>query len=196
MLAVILTIYGAMSTMLTSCSDVIDNPATPAPAPLNDKLVGQWLAMEEAEAGRYDIPGNLYEITYVTLQENGRGSYLFFVVNEDREVIERDDMQQACAFSFSTTADGNAVISARETINNLKLENDLTLSFENEVMKADDGEHVHAMHHPNRLEEAQLTLWWEALKFGGGPEAAYNINDPDFNATNWRSQKVIYIYDG
>lgn len=42
----------------------------------------------------------------------------------------------------------------------------------------------------------QLTLWWQALNFGGGPDEAYNINDPDFNATNWRSQKVIYIYDG
>lgn len=127
MFAVILTINGAMSMVLTSCSDVIDNPANPTPAPLNDKLVGQWLAMEEAEAGRYDIPGNLYEITYVTLQEDGKGSYLLFVVNEDREVIDRDDMQRACAFSFSTTADGNAVISARETINDLELENDLTL---------------------------------------------------------------------
>ncbi len=196
MFAVILTINGAMSMVLTSCSDVIDNPANPIPAPLNDKLVGQWLAMEEAEAGRYDIPGNLYEITYVTLQEDGKGSYLLFVVNEDREVIDRDDMQRACAFSFSTTADGNAVISARETINDLELENDLTLSFENDVVKADDGEHVRTMHHPNVLEEAQLTLWWQALNFGGGPDEAYNINDSDFNATNWRSQKAIYIYDG
>lgn len=196
MLAAILAICGTMSTVLTSCTENIDNPVIPNQTPVKEELVGQWIMMDDAEGGYDDLPGSVHEITYVHLDEDGRGSYLYFVVDDDRNVLEGEDMQYACAFSYTTTADGNVIISSREAIENFEAEDDVTLRYEKNCLIASDGEDDYKMHHPNEIEEAQMTVWLDALHFGGNVEEAYNINDDYFNATNWRKQNAIYIYDG
>lgn len=114
MLAAILTFCGTMCITLTSCTEGIDNPVVPNQALLKEELVGSWISMVDADEGYYGIPGNLHEITYIHLDEDGKGSYLFFLVNDNLEVIDDDNTQFACAFNYSTTADGKVLVSARK----------------------------------------------------------------------------------
>lgn len=195
MLAAIMTICGA-TTMLTSCTESIDNPVTPTNPLLKEELVGQWILMEDAGEGYYGIPGNLHEIVYLNLENDGKGSYLFFVVDDDRQVIDDDKTQSACAFKYSTMTGSDVLISDRETIEDFQLESDLTISYDQGRLMVNDGEYTYKMHRLNDLERAQMTLWYEGLHLGGDAEDAYNINDADFNATSWRAQKSLYIYDG
>ena len=196
MLAAILTVCGSMSMILTSCTESIDNPVIPTNPQLREELVGQWIMMEDAEEGFYGIPGNLHEIVYLNLDSDGKGSYLFFVVNDDREVIDDDNTQSACAFKYTTTTGGDVIVSDRATIEDFQLESDITLSFDHGRLMVDDGEYTYKMHRLNDLEREQMTLWYEGLHLGGDTEDAYNINDDTFNATSWRAQNSIYIYDG
>ena len=47
-------------------------------------------------------------------------------------------------------------------------------------------------------QDAQYQQWMRELGFGFSDDdaAGYNINDKDINATNWRDQAGLYIYDG
>ena len=195
-LAAILTFCGAMCMSLTSCSESFDTPVNPSEALLKQELVGQWISMVDADEGYYNIPGNLHEITYINLEDNGKGSYLFFLVNDNFEVIDDDNTQFACAFDYSTTATGKVLVSARKAIDDFELEKNITLSYDNDCLLADDGDYVFKMNHLNDMEKELLTIWLHELHFGGDAEDAYNINDDSFNATNWRQQKSIYLYDG
>ena len=180
---------------MTACSEK-DDPVTPTNPLLKEELVGQWIMMEDAEEGFYGIPGNLHEIVYLNLENDGKGSYLFFVVDDDRQVIDDDKTQSACAFKYSTMTGSDVLISDRETIEDFQLESDLTISYDQGRLIVNDGEYTYKMHRLNDLERAQMILWYEGLHLGGDTEDAYNINDDDFNATSWRNQKSLYLYDG
>lgn len=196
MLAAILTFCGTICLTLTSCTEGIDNPVNPNQTQLKEELVGTWFSMLEADEGYYEIPGKLHEITYINLEADGKGSYLFFLVDENLEVIDDENTQFACAFEYTTTADGKVLISARKSIDDFELERNITLSYDNGHLLADDGEYVFKMDHPSDMQKSQMTIWLDQLHFGGAAASYYNINDESFTTENWRTQEAIYIYDG
>ena len=196
MLAAILTFCGTMCVNLTSCTEGIDNPVNPNQTQLKEELVGTWFSMLEADEGYYEIPGKLHEITYINLEADGKGSYLFFLVDENLEVIDDENTQFACAFEYTTTADGKVLVSARKAIDDFELERNITLSYDNGHLLADDGEYVFKMDHPSDMQKSQMTIWLDQLHFGGAAASYYNINDESFTTENWRTQEAIYIYDG
>lgn len=197
----------------TACSDNDDDPVVNPQ--LVEQIQGQWMAIndfwgEDDEAyfeaedfeDADDIDPSIFdahrEVTYVEFEENGKGWFIFFAVDNDNEPVgnEKDGLQLSMNFEYAIQSDGSIKITSSTPIEETDDSEDFRFRYENGNLIADDGEMQFTLHRPSQAEDAQMTAWKIALGRFGASADNYNINDEDFTSTTWREQEAIYIYDG
>ena len=160
----------------TACSDKDDNPVN---SQLTEQIQGSWILINdfqgdddnayfEAEDLDDFIPSLLEahrEVTYVEFEENGKGWFIFFAVDNDNEPVgnEKDGLQLSMNFDYAIQSDGSIKITSSTPIEETDDSDDFRFRYENGSLIADDGEQQFTLHRLSQAEDAQMTAWMIAL---------------------------------
>lgn len=191
LMAMLLLLCGA-SLCVTSCAEDKD---TVKGGPLVDKVAGMWYDHYEKD-GVSLWTGEKYcrVIQVLNFNNDGTGWWcMLFFNNEDSNPVERYGGKSSDgSFTYTTSADG---------VITFKLSDDWDQNYFPKEIKAtcQDGRILieadgvtKDMEHPTE----SMAVWLEQQATGGAEIDTYNINDAEFNYTNWRLKSAIYLYDG
>lgn len=202
---------------LAACSDKDDNPVVNPQ--LVEQIQGQWILIndfwgedDDAYFESEDFEGidpSIFdyhrEVVYVNLQKSGKGSFIFFIVDQNNEPVgkEGDDLQMYMDFDYAIQSDGSIKVLNVTDIDGFEDNEEFRFRYDNGSLIADDGEEQFALHRPRQPEAAQLEYWMQFLGYGA---ADWNINTEDMlfgaqrtrvpalTVDNWQDHEDIFIY--
>ena len=202
---------------LAACSDKDDNPVVNPQ--LVEQIQGQWILIndfwgedDDAYFESEDFEGidpSIFdyhrEVVYVNLQKSGKGSFIFFIVDQNNEPVgkEGDDLQMYMDFDYAIQSDGSIKVLNVTDIDGFEDNEEFRFRYDNGSLIADDGEEQFALHRPSQPEAAQLEYWMQFLGYGA---ADWNINTEDMlfgaqrtrvpalTVDNWQDHEDIFIY--
>ncbi|MBR1667753.1 MAG: hypothetical protein IJ693_05660 [Bacteroidaceae bacterium] len=205
---------------LAACSDKDDNPVVNPQ--LVEQIQGEWILINDFwgeedepyfEAEDFDdvegIDPSIFdyhrEVVYVNLQKSGKGSFIFFIVDQNNEPVgkEGDYLQMYMDFDYAIQSDGSIKVLNVTDIDGFEDKEEFRFRYDNGSLIADDGETQFTLHRVSDDEAAQLDYWMPILGYGA---ADWNINTSDMlfgaqrtrvpalTVDNWQDHEDIFIY--
>ena len=211
MIAAIL-ICGTTVTTLTSCKDD-DETSVQVNNPVGTDLYKTWLTYKELVGPISGHDYGYYVGQAATFREDGTGTWYFFLLNSEKKpvYVMGGKNRELGAFHYSVNnageislkldnapdydwtlnyRDGKLIAPETPLIVKLQAGIDLIEKAVNGTTRAGEGESTVALNPANEWDSyilEQLDLY--------GEETTYNVNDRVFNATNWRQQDAIVLFD-
>ena len=211
MIAAIL-ICGITVTTLTSCKDD-DETTVQVNNPVGTDLYKTWLTYKELVGPVSGHDYGYYVGQAATFREDGTGTWYFFLLNSEKKpvYVMGGKNRELGAFHYSVNnageislkldnapdydwtlnyRDGKLIAPETPLIVKLQAGIDLIEKAVNGTTRAGEGEGTVALNPANEWDSyilEQLDLY--------GEETTYNVNDRIFNATNWRQQDAIVLFD-
>jgi len=211
MIAAIL-ICGTTVTTLTSCKDD-DETTVQVNNPVGTDLYKTWLTYKELVGPVSGHDYGYYVGQAATFREDGTGTWYFFLLNSEKKpvYVMGGKNRELGAFHYSVNnageislkldnapdydwtlnyRDGKLIAPETPLIVKLQAGIDLIEKAVNGTTRAGEGEGTVTLNPANEWDSyilEQLDLY--------GEETTYNVNDRIFNATNWRQQDAIVLFD-
>lgn len=180
------------ATILTACTDYDDNPIFQQ----NSQIVGKWYA-ETNTPGIYENGSVSIEYEkvaqYGSFSDNGTGFWAIIFVNAAGHAI--DIPGYFCGGNFKYTVIGNTINVKMGSAGIPLLKDMWEAEYGNGQLTVKGSDLLMPMSPITDEESWYVQSWLQELGFGATP-LDYNINDDEFNKSNWRNVPAIYINDG
>ena len=167
--------------------------------PLGSDIYGLWYADYQASgtAGSDNTPYSRV-VQAVKFNPDGTGTWwrAVFTADDASKPLEVEGGRYAVSGTFDYTVAADGTITAKRR-GDKQLDGSpmtLTFHFANGVLTTQDGGATQTL--AVALKDYDNVLLALENSMQGADAETYNINDADFNASNWREEDAIYIYDG
>ena len=180
--------------LVAACSDK-NSPASN----VQEAIKGRWYYehVKHGTIGEGDAAVHYDKIVLCgTFEEEGEGFWSLIFVNKDNKAISPNGNSYWANCTYTVSG---KTVKVQLTSDYLPVEpTEWVFDYSDGKLSTPyDGQTIQLA--PITTEQyTQYQQWMRQLGFGFSDDdaASYNINDKDINATNWRDQAGLYIYDG